>query len=86
VDGSNVLHLHEISGDEFKAWFAPKLAECLQSRFANPEQVAFAFGVRNSTAWNWWTGSCKASGDAVTRMFMVMPDAVVWFMQQWEDR
>ncbi len=81
-----VLYLNGHRGADFKTWFAPAFASYLQSRFANPEQVAMAFGVRNSTAWNWWNGDNRASGDAVARVFMTFPDAAAWFMQEWERK
>ena len=81
--GCNVLYLNTIEANRFKAWFAPKFAEWLHGSFANPEQVAAAFGVRNSTAWNWWNGDNKASGDAVARLFMTFPQATAWFLQEW---
>lgn len=82
----NVLYLPAFRGAAFKAWFAPAYALYLRVHFANPEQVAAAFNVRNSTAWNWWNGDSRASGDAVARLFMTFPDAAAWFMQEWEAK
>ncbi|MGB1390743.1 MAG: hypothetical protein ACPG61_17865 [Paracoccaceae bacterium] len=47
-DGSNVLYLAQIDGEEFKAWFAGALARWLQANFRNPEQVAATFQVRGT--------------------------------------
>lgn len=81
-----VLYLDHYRGTAFKHWFAPAFATYLRDRFANPEQVATAFGVRASTAWNWWNGDSKATGDAVARLFMTFPDAGAWFVHNWESR
>jgi hypothetical protein len=86
VSQSKVLHLPMIDKAEFQRWFAPKFAEFLRSRFTSPEVVAQVFQVRASTAWNWWNGDNRASGDAVMRTFMLFPDAVAWFLQEWEGR
>lgn len=82
----NVLYLPAWRGAAFKAWFAPAFALYLHAHFTNPEQVAAAFNVRNSTAWNWWNGDSRASGDAVARLFMTFPDAAAWFMQEWKAK
>lgn len=82
----NVVRLHGIDGYEFRLWFAPQFARYLRDRFASPEQVAAAFGVRQSTAWNWWNGDNRATGDAVARMFVAFPDAAAWFLAAWEGR
>jgi hypothetical protein len=82
----DVIYLHPIRGNEFRTWFAPKMAEWLRANFANPEQVAVAFGVRSSTAWAWWNGDNRASGDTVARMFMAFPEAQEWFLAEWEGR
>ncbi|PWE32761.1 hypothetical protein DDZ14_08420 [Maritimibacter sp. 55A14] len=86
VPECDLIFLHPIRSSEFRAWFAPAFAAWLRERFATPEQVAAAFGVRNSTAWAWWNGENRASGDAVARAFLAFPDAVAWFMDQWEGR
>lgn len=82
----SVLYLKSFRGDDFKRWFAPAFAHYVRAQFDTPEQVAAAFGVRNSTAWNWWNGDNRASGDAVARLFMTFPDAASWFMQEWEKK
>lgn len=79
----NVLYLNGIDGARFRAWFAPTFAAWLREHFASPEQVAVAFNVRASTAWTWWHGDNRASGDAVARLFMAFPDAVQWFLEAW---
>ncbi|MEP5730312.1 MAG: hypothetical protein ABJL67_13200 [Sulfitobacter sp.] len=86
LDRSNILCLLPIDGAAFKSWFAPAFSKWLQAHFSNPEQVAAVFNVRNSTAWNWWNGDNRASGDAVARAFMIFPDAVAWFLAEWEGR
>jgi hypothetical protein len=83
VAEGNVLHLTPNRADRFKRWFAPVFATWLRDHFANPEEVASAFNVRNSTAWNWWNGDNRASGDAVARMFIAFPEAAAWFQQEW---
>jgi len=81
-----VVALHAVDGAEFRAWFVPKFAEWLRGNFRRPEDVAAAFGVRSSTAWNWWNGDNRATGDAVGRMFVAVPQAQAWFLAQWEGR
>jgi hypothetical protein len=83
--GSNVLYLRPIRSDDFKRWFAPAFSRWLQEAFDSPEQVAAAFNVRNATAWNWWHGDNRASGDTVARMFMTFPEAAAWFLKEWEE-
>jgi len=75
-----------IDARAFRMWFAPKFAEYLKARFATPEQVATAYGVRHSTAWAWWHGDNRASGDSVALTFLYFPDAVAWFLREWERR
>lgn len=75
-----------IDARAFKTWFAPKFAEWLQGNFRSPEHVAYLFGVRNSTAWNWWNGDNRASGDAVALVFISFPDAAAWFLAEWGRR
>lgn len=73
-----------ISADAFRRWFAPKFAEFLRANFASPEHVAVQFGVRNSTAHNWWSGTNRASGDTVALTFLHFPEAAGWFLSEWE--
>lgn len=75
-----------IDAREFRAWFAPKFAEWLQDRYRTPEHVAVEFGVRVSTAWNWWNGDNRASGDTVALAFITFPDAAAWFLAEWRRR
>lgn len=79
----NVLYLPAARRVRFAHWFAPAFAGFLRDRFATPEEVAAAFGVRASTAWNWWNGDNRASGDAVARLFMTFPEAAQWFADDW---
>lgn len=81
-----VLHLPGSDVAAFRAWFAGALSRWLRGRFSTPEQVAAAFGVRNSTAWTWWHGDNRASGDVVARVFMAMPEARAWFLAEWGRR
>jgi len=84
----NVLYLRPAVASDFKVWFAGAWSTWLreQPQFATPEDIAAAFGVRNSTAWNWWHGDNKASGDAVMRLAMDHPEILDWFRQQWHNR
>ncbi|SHF66975.1 hypothetical protein SAMN05444339_11014 [Loktanella atrilutea] len=82
----NVLYLRQNEASDFKVWFAGAWAEFLRSQFANPEEVASAFTVRSSTAWTWWNGDNKASGDIVMRMAMEHPEVADWFRDQWARR
>ncbi len=81
-----VIPLDMIDGNEFRSFFVVKFAQYLQANFRNPEAVATAFGVRHTTAVNWWNADNRASGDVVGRFFMAFPDAVAWFLQEWEGR
>lgn len=69
----------------FRAWFTDAFSRALQDRFANHEQVAAAFGVRGSTAWNWWTGDNRATGDAVAYAFMIFPNLREEFLRRWGE-
>lgn len=69
----------------FRAWFTAAFSRALQDRFANHEQVAAAFGVRGSTAWNWWTGDNRATGDAVAYAFMIFPSLRDEFLRRWGE-
>jgi hypothetical protein len=84
--GGTVTRLRTIDSHEFRVWFAPWFAGLLQARFRTPEQVAAMFGVRHSTAWAWWRGDNRASGDVVARVFLYFPDAVADCMAAWEAR
>ncbi len=86
ADPSPFDRLAGIDARAFKMWFAPKLAEYLRANFQSPEQVAYLFNVRNSTAYNWWNGDNRASGDAVALVFISFPAAAAWFMAEWEGR
>lgn len=69
---------------DFRDWFAPAFARWLQSNFISPEVVAAEFGVRYQTALNWWNAGHRASGDTVALAFLTFPDAVAWFLHEWE--
>lgn len=82
----NVLYLRANEASDFKVWFAGAWSGWLRANFANPEEVASAFTVRSSTAWTWWNGDNKASGDIVMRMAMEHPEVADWFREQWARR
>lgn len=82
-DAEGVLPL---VAEGFGAWFLPALSRWLQAHFDNIEHVSRAFGVRHSTARNWWNGFNCASGDAVGVVFLSFPAAIGWFMAEWEGR
>lgn len=81
----NVIALDAVDGRAFRDWFLNAFARYLQMQFRSPEEVAVAFGVRMSTATNWWNADNRASGDAVARAFMSCPDAIRWFLQEWQE-
>ena len=60
----------------FRAFFAVRFSQFLRTNYRNHEEVAASFGVRSSTAWNWWEGNHRASGDVVAMAFMRHPDAM----------
>lgn len=73
-----------IGGAAFRAWFAPAFARWLQVNFRDAEAVAATFGVRYQTALNWWNACNRASGDTVALVFLTFPQAVAWFLSEWE--
>lgn len=40
-------------------------SDWLRGAFRRPEDVASFFGVRNSTAWNWWNAASRPTADKV---------------------
>jgi len=62
----NVVFLDRRRAPDFGPWFKAAFAAWLRARYAGPEDVSAAFGVRASTAWTWWNGENRASGDAVS--------------------
>ena len=70
----------------FRDWFKAAFSRSLRDRFATHEQVAAAFGVRASTAWNWWVGDNRAAGDAVAYAFMMFPELRSEFVSRWEEK
>ncbi len=40
-------------------------SDWLHAEFRRPEDVASFFGVRNSTAWNWWNATSRPTADKV---------------------
>jgi len=79
-----VIYLDRRRAPAFDAWFKAAFAAWLRVEFRQPEQVAVAFGVRTSTAWTWWNGDNRASGDAVMRAMLLYPGARDWFAGRWE--
>lgn len=75
-----------LAAEGFRDWFAPAFARWLQANFRDPEMVAALFGVRYQTALNWWNGAHRASGDTVALVFLTFPQAVAWFLAEWEER
>lgn len=75
-----------VEAGRVRDWFAPAFARWLQANFAGPEIVATIFGVRYQTALNWWNGAHRASGDTVALVFLSYPQALAWFLSEWEDR
>lgn len=73
-----------IGGADFRDWFAPAFARWLQINFRDAETVAVTFGVRYQTALNWWNAAHRASGDTVALVFVAFPNAVAWFLAEWE--
>lgn len=59
----------------FRAVFAHRFSKFLQANYRNPEEVAVAFGVRYQTAFNWWQGLNRPSGDVVTMAVLRHGDA-----------
>ena len=49
----------------YRQFFAERWADFLHKNYANPEEVAVAYGVRFQTALNWWQGLNRPSGDVV---------------------
>ncbi|MEO8530856.1 MAG: hypothetical protein ABI459_06520 [Deltaproteobacteria bacterium] len=73
-----------VDAEDFKAWFMPRWAAWLQTNFRNPEAVAVAFDVRMRTAENWWNVANCPAGEAVGLAFIRFPDAVQWFLAEWQ--
>jgi len=75
-----------IEAHEFRRWFAPRFAAWLQLRYRSHIEVSLAFDVSATTAFYWWKGTHRASGDATALLFLRFPDAQAWFLREWEDR
>lgn len=82
-EGEGILPL---AAAGFRDWFVPAFARWLQVNFDNPEHVARAFGVRNTTADNWWNGRHCLTGDMAGIVFLTFPAAAGWFLAEWEGR
>jgi len=67
----------------FGEWFRPALQRWLQLNFDNIEHVSRAFGVRHSTAANWWNARNCPGGEPVGVVFLSFPAAVAWFLAEW---
>ena len=50
----------------------------LHAEFRRPEDVASFFGVRNSTAWNWWNATSRPTADKVMIAVLEDPGFVAW--------
>lgn len=78
-----------IDPDRFRDWFVPAFARWLRATCRSPEMVARTFDVNTRTATNWWNGDNRACGDRVGFVFLAYPQAIAWFMGEWqrqEDR
>ncbi len=73
-----------VQAADFRDWFLPQFARWLQANFDDPEHVARLFEVRYRTALNWWNAEHCASGDTVALAFLTFPQAVGWFLAEWE--
>lgn len=83
ADAEGVLPL---AAADFRDWFMPAFARWLQVNFQSREHVARAFGVRHSTASNWWDARNCAGGDVAGIVFLTFPAAVGWFLAEWRGR
>lgn len=83
ADAEGVLPL---AAEDFRDWFVPAFARWLQANFESREHVARAFGVRHSTASNWWDARNCAGGDMAGIVFLTFPAAVSWFLAEWRGR
>jgi hypothetical protein len=54
-----------MAADVWSAW--------LKMAFRRPEDVAGFFGVRNSTAWNWWNATSRPTADKVMIAILECP-------------
>ena len=79
----NVLWLQPQDDAAFRHFFTGFFAGWLQANFDRPEHVAAAFGVRASTAWNWWNGDNRAAGDMVMRAVMAHPEIIEAARAEW---
>lgn len=82
---TNILERPGFAAEDFRQWFAPRFAAFLHDHFRSPEHVAVEFGVRHSTAHNWWHGLNRASGDTVALAFLRYPQAVAWYLAEWSE-
>jgi hypothetical protein len=71
-------------GPDFQLWFPEAFARYLRASFERPEDVAAVYRVRMSTAWKWWNGESGASGHHVMRTVMSDPEALAFFMSDWQ--
>lgn len=75
-----------IEAHEFRRWFAPRFAAWLRQSYRSHVEVSLAFDVSPTTAFYWWKGEHRASGDATALLFLRFPDAQEWFLREWERR
>jgi len=60
VSRSNELDRYRMQVIAAEIW-----SDWLHADFRRPEDVASFFGVRNSTAWNWWNAISRPTADKV---------------------
>ncbi len=71
--GTGAMSLNNFAEKNFDRKFAERFGYFLRRNFANPTQVAAAFGVRERTAENWWNGLNSPSGWQVAKVFLTWP-------------
>lgn len=67
---NNVFEPHR-----FRAVFPDRWTSFLRAHHRSVEEVAVFYGVTFQTAWNWWQGSNRPSGDKVALAAITHPDS-----------